>query len=131
MAASLYDYAKDQQRAPTVALPLAGHGGAGTLQDQDGTGWNTLAAKGTWRPQGAGGAHIVDFGVGRDAYKLDILKSNVRGQLADARPAGSLVSDVGGRSRHLSAWVQDAWSFAPRWKAVLGLRYEDWSAATA
>ncbi|MBS0451802.1 MAG: TonB-dependent receptor [Proteobacteria bacterium] len=128
VATSLYDYATDQQRAPTVALPLAATGGAGTLQDQGGTGWNTLAAKGTWRPQGAGGAHIVDFGVGRDAYKLGILKSSVAGNWL-VGPAGSLVSDVGGRTETWSAWAQDAWSFAPRWKAVLGLRWEDWSAS--
>ncbi|WP_254789839.1 TonB-dependent receptor [Variovorax sp. OV329] len=128
LSASLYDYAKDQQRSPTIALPQAANGGAGTLQDQDGTGWNTLAAKGTWRPQGAGGAHIVDFGIGRDAYKLDIVKSNVLGSWL-VGPAGGLVSEVGGRTETWSAWVQDSWSFAPRWKAVLGLRYEDWTAS--
>ena len=127
VAASLYDYSKDLQRAPTVALPLAAIGGAGTLQDQGGTGWNTLAAKGTWRPQGVGGAHIVDFGVGRDAYKLKILKTNVLGSWLDGAPF-SPVSHVGGRTETFSAWVQDTWSFAPKWKAVLGLRYEDWKA---
>lgn len=128
VAASLYDYAKDQQRAPTVALPQAATGGAGTLQDQGGTGWNTLAAKGTWRPQGAGGAHIVDFGLGRDAYELGILKSTVAGNWLSGS-AGSLISQVGGRTETWSAWMQDAWSFAPRWKAVLGLRWEDWNAS--
>lgn len=128
VAASLYDYAKDQQRAPTVALPQAATGGAGTLQDQGGTGWNTLAAKGTWRPQGAGGAHIVDFGLGRDAYELGILKSAVAGNWLSGS-AGSLISQVGGRTETWSAWMQDAWSFAPRWKAVLGLRWEDWNAS--
>ena len=129
VAASLYDYAKDQQRAPTVTLPLAAFGGAGTLQDQDGTGWNTLAAKGTWRPQGVGGAHIVDFGIGRDAYKLAIAKNNVLGSWLDG-PAvpGSVVGNVGGRTQTQSAWVQDSWGFAPQWKAVLGLRYEHWQA---
>ncbi|KWT97886.1 MULTISPECIES: TonB-dependent receptor [unclassified Variovorax] len=129
VAASLYDYARDRQRAPTGALPLAAIGGTGTLQDQDGTGWNTLAAKGTWRPQGVGGAHIVDFGIGRDAYKLAIVKNNVLGSWLDGPVLpGSLVSNVGGRSRTQSAWVQDSWGFAPRWKAVLGLRYEHWEA---
>ena len=128
VAASLYDYARDQQRAPAVALPQAATGGAGTLQDQGGTGWNTLAAKGTWRPQGAGGAHIVDFGLGRDAYELGILKSTVAGNWLSGS-AGSLISQVGGRTETWSAWAQDAWSFAPRWKAVLGLRWEDWSAS--
>ncbi len=106
VAASLYDYSKDLQRAPTVALPLAAIGGAGTLQDQGGTGWNTLAAKGTWRPQGVGGAHIVDFGVGRDAYKLKIVKTNVVGSWLDGAPF-SPVSHVGGRTETFSAWVQD------------------------
>lgn len=128
VAASLYDYARDQQRAPAVALPQAEMGGAGTLQDQGGTGWNTLAAKGTWRPQGAGGAHIVDFGIGRDAYELGILKSTVAGNWLSGS-AGSLISQVGGRTETWSAWMQDAWSFAPRWKAVLGLRWEDWNAS--
>ena len=129
VAASLYDYAKDQQRAPTVALPLAAVGGAGTLQDQDGTGWNTLAAKGTWRPQGMGGAHIVDFGIGRDAYRLAIARNNVLGSWLDGPVLPrALVSHVGGRAQTQSAWVQDSWGFSPRWKAVLGLRYEHWQA---
>ncbi|VTU16636.1 enterobactin receptor protein [Variovorax sp. PBL-H6] len=129
VAASLYDYARDRQRAPTVALPLAAIGGAGTLQDQDGTGWNTLVAKGTWRPQGVGGAHIVDFGIGRDAYKLAIAKDDVSGNWRDGPVLpGSLVSNVGGRTVTQSVWVQDSWGFAPKWKAVLGLRYENWKA---
>ena len=131
VAASLYDFHKDQQRAPTVALPLAAIGGAGTLQDQNGTGWNTLAFKGTWRPNGPQGAHIVDFGIGRDSYKLAIDKNNVVGSWIDgaANPL-SVVSNVGGRTQTTSAWVQDAWRFAPDWKAVLGLRWEDWKASS-
>lgn len=131
VAASLYDFHKDQQRAPTVALPLAAFGGAGTLQDQNGTGWNTLALKGTWRPGGPQGAHIVDFGIGRDSYKLAIDKNNVVGNWLNG-PVNplSVVSDVGGRTQTASAWVQDAWRFAPDWKAVLGLRWEDWQASS-
>jgi iron complex outermembrane receptor protein len=128
VAASLYDYSKDQQRAPTVAPPLANFGGAGTLQDQGGaTGWNTLAAKGTWRPQGIGGAHIVDFGLERDAYKLGILKTNVIGSWLDG-PSATLVSNVGGNTQTVAGWAQDSWAFAPRWKTVLGLRVENWQA---
>lgn len=129
LAASLYDYARDRQRAPTVALPQAASGGPGTLQSQDGTGWNTLAAKGTWRPQGLQGAHIVDFGLGRDAYRLGIDKINVIGSWVDG-PGNpqSPVSNVGGRTETAYLWAQDAWRFAPLWKAVLGLRWEDWTA---
>ncbi len=125
VTASLFDYANDKMRVPTIALPLAASGGAGTLQDQDGTGWNTLAARGTWRPQGS--AHVVDFGVQRDAYKLRILKSNVVGDWQDG-PPGTPATDVGGRSELRSLWAQDSWAFAPKWKSVLGLRFEDWRA---
>ncbi|MDM0016792.1 TonB-dependent receptor [Variovorax saccharolyticus] len=129
VAASLYDYATDIQRAPTVAPPLAEFGGAGTVQDQGGTtGWNTLAAKGTWRPQGISGAHIVDFGAARAAYKLGILKTNAIGNWING-PSGTLVSNVGGNTETIAAWAQDSWSFAPNWKAVLGLRAEDWQAS--
>ncbi|VWX63355.1 TonB-dependent receptor [Burkholderiales bacterium 8X] len=127
LSASHYDYAKDRQRAPTVALPLAAYGGAGTLQDQDGTGWNTVAAKGTWRPGGVNGAHIVEFGAGRAGYRLAILKTNVLDNWLGGAPA-SLSSNVGGRTETLNAWLQDSWTLSPRWKAVLGIRYENWKA---
>ena len=52
VAASVYDYAKDEVRSPTVALPGSNTGGVGRIVDMDGTGWNALALKGTWRPQG-------------------------------------------------------------------------------
>jgi iron complex outermembrane receptor protein len=128
LAASLYDYARDRQRAPTTALPQASAGGPGTLQQQDGTGWHTLAAKGTWRPQGVGGAHQLDFGIGRDAYTLHILKSSVAGDWQSGQAVARL-SQVGGRTTTWSAWAQDAWAFAPRWKAVLGARWEHWQAS--
>ena len=129
LAASLYDYDKDKQRAPTTSLPNALNGGAGTLQSMTGSGWNTLAAKGTWRPDGEQGAHIVEFGAGRDAYKLRINKSNVSGDWFNgAANPQSVVSDVGGQTQTQYLWAQDAWRFAPNWKAVVGLRWEDWEA---
>jgi len=67
LAASLYDYDQDSLRAATVAVPGALNGGAGRIVDGSGTGWNTFAAKGVWRP---GGAHAVEFGYQREAYKL-------------------------------------------------------------
>lgn len=129
VAASLYGYSKDQARAAATALPGALNGGAGTLQDQDGTGWNTLALKGIWRPEGIKGAHIVDFGFQQDSYKLRILKSNIIGSWLTGG-AGTVVSDVGGKTRLRSLYAQDAWSFAPKWKTVLGARIENWTASS-
>ncbi|WP_411884291.1 TonB-dependent receptor [Polaromonas sp. YR568] len=128
VAASLYDYQKDQVRAATSVQPGALNGGAGTLQDQDGTGWNTLAFKGIWRPDGIKGAHIVDFGFQQDSYTLRILKSNTANWLNSG--PGSAASDVGGKTRLRSVYAQDAWAFAPRWKTVLGARLENWTASS-
>ncbi|MCZ8255282.1 MAG: TonB-dependent receptor [Polaromonas sp.] len=128
VAGSLYDYQKDQVRTATTAQPGSLNGGAGTLQDQDGTGWNTLAFKGTWRPEGIKGAHIVDFGFQQDSYQLRILKSSAANWLTSG--PGTVVSDVGGKTRLRSVYAQDAWAFAPKWKTVLGARLENWTASS-
>ncbi len=126
VAASLYDFTNDEQRTAGVALPAAANGGAGTIADQDGTGWNALALKGTWRPLGIGGSHIVDFGIQQDSYKLHILRSNTSDWLHGS--ATSLNTDVGGKTSTQSLYAQDTWTLAADWKAVLGARLERWEA---
>ncbi|MCZ2498439.1 TonB-dependent receptor [Xylophilus sp. Kf1] len=129
VAASLYDYQRDDKRQNAAAnpQPAALVGGAGTLADGSGTGWNTLALKGTWRPDGMAGAHIVDFGFQQEQYRLRYTTSNIAGDyLADG--AGGLASRVKGNTRLQSLWAQDSWRLAPRWKAVLGGRAERWQA---
>jgi iron complex outermembrane recepter protein len=128
LAASLYDYAKDQLRAANLAPPAALRGGPGTITDQNGTGWSTLAAKGTWRPHGMQGAHIVDFGYALDNYQLRILRSNIAGNW-QVDGAGSLSSDVGGKAQTQALYAQDTWAFAKDWKTVLGARVENWTAS--
>jgi len=127
VAASLYDYQKDAKRQNAAANPQpnAWSGGAGTLADGSGTGWNTLAVKGIWRPSGSN--HVVDFGLQQDSYKLSYLTSSISGNYLDDGP-GALASFVGGKTRLQSAYAQDAWLIAPDWKAVLGLRAEHWQA---
>jgi iron complex outermembrane receptor protein len=129
VAASLYYYAKDlkRQNGLVAVLPAAASGGPGTLADGSGTGWNTLALKGIWRPAGMHGAHIVDFGFQQGSYKLAYLTSNIAGNWLGAA-GGSLSSNVGGRTRLQRLYAQDAWAFAPKWKTVLGLRGESWMA---
>ena len=128
-AASLYDYGTDlkRQNGASATLPTALQGGAGTIADGSGTGWQTLALKGIWRPDGIQGAHQVDLGAQQDHYQLRYRTSAIPGNwLSD--PAGNLVSNVGGETRLRSFYVQDVWALAPRWKTVLGARYEDWTA---
>lgn len=129
-AASLYDYSKDQKRQNSAAntLPGAASNGAGTIADGAGTGWNTLALKGVWRPDGVNGAHIVDVGVQQDRYTLKYRTSNIAGNwISDG--AGTLASEVGGKTRLQSMYVQDSWTFDPKWKTVLGARAENWTAS--
>lgn len=127
--ASLYDYRQDDKRqnASANTLPNALSGGAGTLADGSGTGWNNLAAKGTWRPGGTDGVHIVDFGLQQDSYKLKYLTSNLPGDWT-TDDAGSLFNNVAGKTQLQSVFAQDAWAFATAWKTVLGLRAEHWRA---
>ncbi len=137
VAASLYDYSKDQlrQNASSNSFPNATSGGAGTLADGGGSGWNNLALRGTWRPgadsaaaKDAKSPHVVDFGYQQDHYTLQYRTSSITGNfLTD--PAGSTLSNVGGNTALQSLYAQDTWAFAPRYKAVLGLRAEQWTAS--
>jgi iron complex outermembrane receptor protein len=126
---SLYDYRKDDKRQNAAGNPLPGasSGGPGTIADGSGTGWNNLALKGTWRPRGPEGAHIVDFGAQLDRYTLAYLTSNTPGNWLSDPPA-TLANNVSGKTQLLSVYAQDAWAFAPPWKTVLGLRAEQWRA---
>jgi iron complex outermembrane receptor protein len=129
VAASRYDYGSDtkRQNAASNPLPNAATGGAGTIADGSGTGWHNLALRGTWRPQGPKGAHVVDFGAQQDSYKLRYLTSNITGDWT-TDPAGTVASEVGGRTQLQSLYAQDTWRLAPEWRAVLGLRAEHWRA---
>ncbi len=139
LAASRYDYARDEVRAwaPVAATAAtAANPAGGRITDQAGTGWHTLAAKGTWRPGGASGGasggdagrHIIEFGLQRDAHQLRNKVSTTADWLAGAPAAGNPASRFEGNTSLTSLWAQDAWAFATDWKAVLGLRLEQWQA---
>ncbi|MFZ6743410.1 TonB-dependent receptor [Undibacterium sp. JH2W] len=123
VAASLYDYNKDIARAPTVAIPQADSGGAGRITDGAGTGWNTMALKGIWRPVSE---HTAEFGYQREAYKMRTLVSDTD----DWINGGALkrFSGFQGNTQLQSLYAQDAWRINPEWKAILGARLEQWQA---
>jgi iron complex outermembrane receptor protein len=129
VVAGLYDYANDDKRqnASSNPQPAALTGGAGTLADGSGTGWQNLALKGTWRPAQTQGAHVVDFGYQLDHYELAYRTTNLSGNyLTDT--SGALANQVSGQTRQHSIYAQDTWKLAPRWRTVLGLRAENWQA---
>ncbi|MES2584845.1 MAG: TonB-dependent receptor [Pseudomonadota bacterium] len=127
VAASQYHYGSDANRrnGANNPLPSAQWGGAGTIADAGGTGWNALALKGIWRPDGVKGSHVVDFGLQQDRYTFRTVTSNISGNWLTDAP-GSLVNDVGGNATTRALYAQDSWAFAPRWKTVLGARVENW-----
>ncbi|PUE29043.1 TonB-dependent receptor [Limnohabitans sp. JirII-29] len=127
MKASLYNYQTDLNRASGTQSSDTTYSSAGKITDQSGTGWNNLALKGTWRPEGVKGTHVVDFGLQQDHYTLKTLTQNTGINWEAAAPA-SLASKAGGKTEMQSLYAQDAWRFAPLWKTVLGLRAEDWKA---
>jgi iron complex outermembrane receptor protein len=96
-----YDYRRDEVRSSNPAVGVT---------DMAGTGWNTLALKGIWRPEGT--MHTVEAGVQRDAFRLR-------------------TQATAGRSTLQSLWMQDAWHISADWRAVLGARLEQWEAASA
>jgi len=124
LAASLYDYGQDLLRAPTTFLPAALNGGAGRIVDMAGTGWNTVAAKGIWRPEGI--PHVIEFGYQREAYKLASIERATADWISGT--PGARNQAFGGRSETQALWAQDTWRFAPGWKTVLGMRLEHWHA---
>jgi iron complex outermembrane receptor protein len=128
LAASRYHYGNDTNRrnGANNFLPTAQFGGAGTMADAGGTGWNALALKGIWRPDGVNGAHIADFGLQQDRYTFRTVTSNIAGNWITDAP-GALVNDVGGNATTRALYAQDSWAFAPLWKTVLGVRVENWT----
>ncbi|HTD04763.1 MAG TPA: TonB-dependent receptor [Undibacterium sp.] len=125
IAASLYDYNKDIARSPTVAMPAATSGGGGRIADMAGTGWNTVALKGIWRPQDFTG-HTVEFGYQREAYKLRTSVYNTSDWISGA--AAGLFSGFNGDTQLQSLYAQDAWRINSQWKTILGGRFEHWRA---
>jgi iron complex outermembrane receptor protein len=129
VAASRYDYVKDDKRQNGSAnpLPAALSGGPGTLADGSGTGWTQAALKGIWRPGGVWRDHLVDMGYQLDDYELRYRTLTLTGNyLRDE--TGPLASGVRGQTRMHSVYAQDSWRIAPAWRTVWGLRVEHWQA---
>jgi iron complex outermembrane recepter protein len=128
IAASLYDYARDLVRTPTVLVPDADTNGAGQVTDMHGSGWNTLALKGIWRPDaGPLSGHTVEFGLQSDHARL---RSRVFASAADWLHAGDgrQVSVFNGNTWLASLYGQDSWRIGDAWRATLGVRAERWRA---
>jgi len=126
LAASLYDYGRDEVRAPSVAVSSASMRGAGRITDQHGTGWETFAARATWRPAGLDGAHLVEAGYQLGEYQLRTRVYDTADWINGAR--GARTSAYDGTTQLHGLYLQDTWRVAQRWRATLGGRFERWRA---
>ena len=124
LAASHYDYRKDEVRAWAPVTGASANPLAGRLTDQGGTGWSNLSARGAWK---AIDGHLIEFGLQLDDAQLRNKVSNIA-EWTSGSPTSAPASRFEGDTRLTSAWVQDDWRFAPDWKAVIGLRAERWEA---
>src|SRR5205807_1565300 len=70
----------------------------------------------------------VEFGFQQERYRLRYVTSNIAGNYLADDP-GPAASDVRGRTALRSLYAQDAWSLSQRWRAVLGMRAESWTAS--
>ena len=113
-----------QSRTPTVAKPAADAGGAGRITDLAGTGWTTLALKGVWRPDGA---HQAD--VGRAAGPLRLAPAHRQRRRLDRRPGHHAGQQLPRPDAAAQPVCAGQLVVRPRWKAVLGLRHEHWTAS--
>jgi iron complex outermembrane receptor protein len=126
MVLSNFYYLQDLSRLSTGLYPAALTGGPGRTTDMGGTGWTTADLKGTWRPQGAGGANIVSFGAHYDQFKLASPTYTTTDWASGGE--GALFSNSAGNTQTTALWAQDVWRFAPSLTATLGARYENWRA---
>jgi iron complex outermembrane receptor protein len=123
---TLYDFNKDIARQPTVALPGSDSGGVGRITDQKGTGWSTVDLRTNYYPLGKQGTHQISFGYHFDRYELATLVSNATNWRSGAPTTRS--SAFAGKTQTQAFYAQDAWRFAPDWKATIGGRWESWRA---
>ena len=102
---------KDIARAPTVAIPTADTGGAGRITDGSGTGWNTLALKGIWRPNTE---HTAEFTLSTRSLQTTHLGIEHHGLILGALYHAFL--RLPRQFRAIELYAQDAWRINPEWK---------------
>lgn len=119
---SHYGYARDKQRAPSLALPDALAGGAGTISRMDGTGWFTADVLASQH----GRSNDFSMGAHYDLYVLSLRKYKTADWIGG--DAGALASASLGKTETFAAWAEDIWHMAPEWNATIGGRFEHWRA---
>lgn len=128
LVVSDYRILEDSARQANNPDPVAEQGGAGSVTQRDGTGWNTAELQATWTPaegDWTGGRHTLAFGAHRNAYKLDNTVDNIPDGGDWRSDDGAPAQFFRGRTEVMALYAQDAWHFADNWRLTLGWR-EEW-----
>jgi iron complex outermembrane receptor protein len=91
----------------------------------DGTGWETLDLKGTWKPFGQLSMHTLSSGVHYEHYSLKNTTYNTS-SWTDGGSRTGVFTEGDGKTETKALWLQDAWYITPDLKLTVGGRYEDW-----
>lgn len=122
---TLFDFAHDDQRVPSVALPGALSGGAGNLTRLDGTGWYTADAKAAWQVDSKS-TLTLSAGYHRDEYRLNSKRYTLADWITGAPGALNLVAQ--GTTQTDALWGQAVWQIAEPLTLTVGGRQEWWRA---
>jgi iron complex outermembrane receptor protein len=103
---------------------------AGTITMTDGTGWQNLDLRGTWRPDSnVKSTHQVSFGFHSDTYRTRSDQVRLAAGNWMTSSAAALNTHSRGKTSTDAIYLQDAWQIAPSLKLVLGGRQEKWTAS--
>ena len=128
IVASAYRVLEDRQRTANNPEPVAASGGTGVGVQRDGTGFNTFEMQGAYTPVAGdwtGGRHSLTVGLHANDYTL----AQRTDTLPDWRSTSGVENQfVGGKTKLMALYAQDAWRLAQGWTATMGLRWESWEA---
>lgn len=122
--ASRYDFQDSIQRDAATTPTDAAPGGAGTLADMSGSGWETLDLRSAGP---LGGNHLLQAGLHLDRYRLDSRVFAIADWRGDT-DRSTRNRAYGGRTQTRAVYLQDTWDFVPDWTLTLGARWEQWQA---
>jgi iron complex outermembrane receptor protein len=125
LVGSTYHFNHDRQRNPVSTPSGTSFSPEGRAAVLDGTGWETLDLKGTWKPSGQISAHTISAGAHYEHYVLKNTTYNTPDWTNDDVRSG-VFTEGDGKTRTRALWMQDAWYITPELKFTFGGRYEDW-----
>jgi iron complex outermembrane receptor protein len=132
LTTSLYDQHKDISRSATPTnvydTGLGPTATVGQVTFGDGTGWQNIDLRGTWR---SGHGHTVNVGLHHDLYELASVTWGTAAQpVTDWRTSNTGIKNTqsAGKTQTEALYLQDEWRVTPELSLIAGGRQEQWRA---